>query len=75
MVDDAASLMTEGCFFAKVDLRNAYRSVSISEFSQQVTGLSWIFNSKTVYMKDTKLPLGLVIVFLFFIVSPKLSNE
>ena len=42
-VDDVASLMTEGCFFAKVDLRNAYRSVSISEFSQQATGLSWIF--------------------------------
>ena len=57
-VDDAAGLMTEGCFFAKVDLRNAYRSVGISEFSQMVTGLSWNFNGKTVYMKDTKLPFG-----------------
>ena len=57
-VDDAASLMTEGCFFAKVDLRNAYRTVGTSEFSQQVTGLSWNFNGKTVYMKDTKLPFG-----------------
>ena len=30
-VDDAASLMTEGCWFSKVDLKHAYRSVGISE--------------------------------------------
>lgn len=57
-VDDAANLMTEGCYFAKVDLKSAYRSVGISEHSQQVTGLSWNFKGKTVYMKDTKLPFG-----------------
>lgn len=57
-VDDAASLMTEGCYFSKVDLKNAYRSVGISEKSQLVTGLQWDFSGKTVYMRDTKLPFG-----------------
>ena len=57
-VDDAASLMTEGCWFAKVDLKHAYRSVGISEKSQLATGLQWEFKGKTIYMKDTKLPFG-----------------
>ena len=30
-VDDAASLVTPGCFMAKVDLKSAYRSVPISQ--------------------------------------------
>ena len=37
-VDDAANLMTNGCYFSKVDLRKAYRSVKVSYQSQQVTG-------------------------------------
>ncbi|MES9879857.1 MAG: reverse transcriptase domain-containing protein [Sedimenticola sp.] len=57
-VDDAAALMTEGCYFAKVDLKSAYRSVGISKRSQSVTGFKWDFNGKTVYLKDTKLPFG-----------------
>ena len=57
-VDDAAASMTQGCYFAKVDLKSAYRSVGLSERSQQVTGLSWQFNGKTVYMRDTKLCFG-----------------
>ena len=57
-VDDAASLMTPGCYMAKVDLRSAYRSVKISKASQRVTGLKWNFNGKTVYLKDTRLPFG-----------------
>ena len=39
MVDDAANRMAEGCYFAKVDLRKAFRSIKISDHSQQVTGL------------------------------------
>ncbi|CAG2204568.1 unnamed protein product [Mytilus edulis] len=42
-VDDAAKLVTKNCFMAKVDLKSAYRSVSISSHSQQVTGLRWTF--------------------------------
>ena len=57
-VDNAASLMTEGCWFSKVDLKHAYRSVGISEKSQLATGLQWEFKGKTIYMKDTKLPFG-----------------
>ena len=57
-VDNAASLMTEGCWFLKVDLKHAYRSVGISEKSQLATGLQWEFKGKTIYMKDTKLPFG-----------------
>ena len=57
-VDDAAAPMTEGCYFAKVYLKSAYRSVGLSQHSQQVTGLKWQFNGRTVYMRDTKLCFG-----------------
>ena len=64
-VDDAAAVMTKGCFFAKVDLRSAYRSVSLSKSSQSVTGLSWDLNGDTVFKKLDSL-LGLVAVWVFF---------
>lgn len=57
-IDDAAALMSEGCYLAKVDLKSAYRSVKISQNSQTVTGFQWNFNGRTIYMKDTKLPFG-----------------
>ena len=57
-VDDAAALMTEGCFFAKVDLKSAYRSVGLSKANQEVTGLSWDIDGSTVYLRDTRLPFG-----------------
>ena len=57
-IDDAADLITEKCYFAKVDLKSAYRSVGISEHSQQVTGFSWQFKGKKYYFRDTKLPFG-----------------
>ena len=50
--------MTPGCFFAKVDLHSAYRSVGISKSSQRVTGLKWILNRRTVYLRDSKLCFG-----------------
>ena len=57
-VEDAASRMTKGCYFANVDFKSAYRSVGISQQSQMVTGLKWQFNGQTVYMRDTKLCFG-----------------
>ena len=57
-IDNASSLMTEGCYFAKVDLKSAYRSVKISDHSQTVTGFAWNFNGKDVYLRDIKLPFG-----------------
>ena len=50
--------MTEGCYFAKVDLKSAYRSVGLSKASQEVTGLSWNIGGATVYLRDTRLPFG-----------------
>ena len=57
-VDDAAKFMSPGCYFAKVDLRSAYRSVNLSKASQEVTGLKWVLNGETVYLRDSKLPFG-----------------
>ena len=51
-------MTSEGCFFAKVDLKSAYRSVRLSEHSQKVTGLKWNFNGTDVYLKDTRLCFG-----------------
>ena len=57
-VDDAAKFMSPGCYFAKVDLRSAYRSVNLSKASQEVTGLKWVLNGETVYLRDSKLLFG-----------------
>ena len=57
-VDDAAALVTEGCYMAKCDLKSAYRSVRISEHSQRVTGFKWQFGSQIVYIKNKRLPFG-----------------
>ena len=57
-VDDAAKLVQPGSFMAKVDLKSAYRSVSISDHSKQVTGLKWVVNGHEKYFVDTKLPFG-----------------
>ena len=57
-VDDAAALVTEGCFMAKVDIQSAYRHIKLSEHSKRVTGLKWQFGSKTVYLRDTRLCFG-----------------
>ena len=57
-VDDAAALVTEGCYMAKVDLHAAYRHVKISDYSKQVTGLKWQFCKQTVYLGDTRLCFG-----------------
>ncbi|MEW8544940.1 MAG: reverse transcriptase domain-containing protein [Candidatus Thiodiazotropha sp.] len=57
-VDDAAALMTDGCYFAKVDLKSAYRSVKISESSQKATGLKWNFDGTEVFLRDSRLCFG-----------------
>ena len=40
-VDEAAKLVTKGCFMAKVELKQAYRSVGLSHHSKTVTRLRW----------------------------------
>ena len=70
-VDDAAALVTEGCFMAKVDISSAYRHVPISRHSQRVTGLKWQFGTKTVFLKDTKLCFGARLAPVYFIGYPR----
>ena len=57
-IDDATSLLQQGYFMAKVDLKSAYRSVRISTDSQRFTGLQLSLDGHNVYMYDTKLPFG-----------------
>jgi len=59
-IDDAAQLVSPNCFFGKVDLQSAYRSVAIHPDDYPATGLHWTFNGEesTTYMFDTRLPFG-----------------
>ena len=57
-VDDAARLLTPGCYMAKVDLKSAYRSVDISISSQRATGLKWSVGGHNIYFYDKKLCFG-----------------
>ena len=57
-VDDAAALVTEGCYMAKWDLKCAFRSLELSKHSQKVTGFKWQFGKQTVFIKDKRLPFG-----------------
>ncbi|XP_078000553.1 uncharacterized protein LOC144453148 [Glandiceps talaboti] len=59
-IDDAVSLLSEGCYMAKVDLKSAYRSVKIHPSNFPATGLQWTFSgdSDPTFMYDTRLPFG-----------------
>ena len=57
-LDDATSLICQGYYMAKVDLKSAYRSVAISKESQQYTGLTFELDGRVNYLYDTKLPFG-----------------
>lgn len=59
-LDDAIALITPGAYLAKVDLSNAYRSVSIHPDDYAATGLAWKFDGDTEesYMYDTRLCFG-----------------
>jgi len=57
-VDDAAHLVSQGYYMAKIDLKSAYRSVSLSPDSCKVTGLKWYIDGKPQYFYDSKLPFG-----------------
>jgi hypothetical protein len=55
-MDNVAKLIKPGYYIAKLDLKSAYRSVQIDEWSQ--SGLKWCVNGKDVHLRDTKLPFG-----------------
>ena len=59
-LDEAVNLSTPNCFYAKVDLKNAYRSVRIHPSNYGITGLKWHFSDAPhpTYMFDKRLPFG-----------------
>lgn len=59
-VKDAVQLITPGCWLAKIDLQNAYRSVRTNPHHWQFAGLQWKFkgDSKSTFLIDTRLPFG-----------------
>ena len=57
---DAASLIQQGDYIAKLDLSNAYRSVKVHPKDQHLTGLQWTFkgDTKPTFLCDKRLPFG-----------------
>lgn len=62
-VDDVAAVMEQGDFLATVDIKDAYRAVSIHPRDRDRQGLHWDFDpekgSGCTYMKDNRLCMGL----------------
>ena len=58
-LDEAVKMSSHRCYYAKLDLKSAYRSVNIHPDDYPLTGLKWYFNQNSAtYMYDTKLPFG-----------------
>ena len=59
-IDEAYTLAKPYYFLSKVDLKSAYRSVSISSKDYCLTGLKWQFkgDQSPTYLFDTRLPFG-----------------
>ena len=59
-VSEAASMVGEGYYMAKIDLEAAYRSVLVHPDDHAATGLKWVFegNKLPTYMYDSRLPFG-----------------
>ena len=58
-LDQLPSLVTEGGFMAKFDLRSGYHHIGIFEDHQDYLGFSWIENGTVNYYKFCVLPFGL----------------
>lgn len=61
-VDNAVSLMTPGCFFALVDIQQAYRWIPVYPPHQQLQGFQWAFGNsgnKASFFIDKRLCFGL----------------
>ena len=59
-VDEAVKLSKPNCYYAKIDLKSAYRSVTIHPSNFDLTGIKWVFEGEQDprYLVDTKLPFG-----------------
>ena len=59
-LQDVINLVTPNCFFAKLDLKAAYRSVGIHPSNYPYMGLKWLFEGDTqpTYLIDNRLCFG-----------------
>lgn len=57
-VDNVVSLLSGDEFMGIVDLKSAYRSVSINSAHAKFQGLSWCINGKQTYLVDNRLCFG-----------------
>ena len=59
-IQDVNNLITPNCFFAKLDLKAAYRSVGIHPSNYTYMGLRWLFEGDTqpIYLIDKRLCFG-----------------
>ena len=59
-VSEAASMVGEGYYMAKIDLEAAYRSVLVHPDDHAAMGLKWVFEGDKLptYMYDSRLPFG-----------------
>ena len=57
---DAYPLMTPHCYMAKVDIKSAFRTVSVRPDQQDVLSINWDQNDphRSRYIRDTRLPFG-----------------
>lgn len=58
-VDDVAELMQRGDYLATVDIRDAYRAVSIHPRDRDRQGIFWDFGDDPVFLRDNRLCMGL----------------
>lgn len=59
-VQDALDLLEPNHYMAKIDLKNAYRSVNIKPSNRTLTGLKWTFSNDkhSTLMVDYRIPFG-----------------
>ena len=59
-IQDAVDFVTPGCYFAKLDLSNAFRCVKSHRSNFKATGLKWRFQGDKhyTYLIDERLPFG-----------------
>ena len=59
-IEEAVGISSPNCFYAKVDLKSAYRSVKIHPSNHKLTGLKWLFQGEgtPTYLIDNRLPFG-----------------
>jgi len=61
-VDDGIHLLSKGFYMAKVDLRHAYRSVSVHSSNWMALGLKWLFWPEILFLPCGLWTLGYLLV-------------